>query len=85
MNSGAVWNLTANTYVSSLVNNGTINKNGYTLTATTSSGCGTINETSGISKVEGETDNTAVYTRSGRRAGSAVKGIKIKNGKKFVR
>lgn len=85
VNSGAVWNLTANTYVSSLVNNGTINKNGYTLTATTSSGSGTINETSGISKVEGETDNTDVYTMSGRRAASHVKGIKIKNGKKYIK
>lgn len=44
--SGAVWNLTADTYVSTLVNNGTINKNGYTLTAGSTSGNGTINETS---------------------------------------
>ena len=32
---GAVWNLTADSYVSSLENNGTINKNGHTLTVGT--------------------------------------------------
>jgi hypothetical protein len=39
------WNLTANSYVDKLTNNGTINKNGYTLTVSGStSGTGTIND-----------------------------------------
>ena len=42
VNSGATWNLTANTSIGKLVNNGTINKNGYTLTTTSTSGSGTI-------------------------------------------
>ncbi len=44
VNEGAVWNLTGNTSICTLVNNGTINTNGYTLTTTSSSGTGTINE-----------------------------------------
>ncbi len=44
VNAGAVWNLTANTSICALVNNGTINTNGYTLTYTSKSGSGTINE-----------------------------------------
>ena len=51
--SGAVWNLTGNSYVSTLTNNGTINKNGYTLTVGTSSGSGTVNETTGIISIDG--------------------------------
>ncbi len=43
VNEGAVWNLTANTSICALVNNGTINTNGYTLTTTSSSGSGTTN------------------------------------------
>ena len=35
---GSVWNLTADSYVSSLENNGRINKNGYTLTVGSQSG-----------------------------------------------
>ncbi len=46
VNEGAIWNLTANTSICKLVNNGTINTNGYTLTTTSSSGSGTINESS---------------------------------------
>ncbi len=48
VNEGAVWNLTANTSICTLVNNGTINTNGYTLTYTSKSGSGTIN-TSAVS------------------------------------
>lgn len=43
VNSGATWTLTANSYVDTLVNNGTINLNGYTLTATSTSGSGVAN------------------------------------------
>ncbi len=42
--SGGVWSLTGNTTLSTLVNNGTIYKNGYTLTAASTSGSGSINE-----------------------------------------
>ena len=41
VNEGAVWILTGNASVSSLVNNGTIITNGYTLTAASSTGSGT--------------------------------------------
>ena len=43
VNSGTTWNLTANTSIGTLVNNGTINRNGYTLTTTSTSGSGIIN------------------------------------------
>jgi len=46
VNSGAVWNLTADTSIGTLVNNGIINTNGYTLTYTSKSGSGTINNSS---------------------------------------
>ncbi len=45
VNEGAVWILTANTTISSLVNNGTIITNGYILTTNSSSGSGTQLET----------------------------------------
>jgi len=80
---GAIWNLTANTYVSTLVNNGTINCNGYTLTCTSKSGNGTINETTGISSVMTDKTDTSVYTLDGRRVNSATKGVVIKGGRKF--
>lgn len=84
--SGAVWNLTGNSYVSSLTNNGTINKNGYALTVGTSSGSGTINETTGIEnlKVIDDTESSAIYTLDGSKADSTTKGIVIRKGKKFV-
>jgi hypothetical protein len=84
--SGAVWNLTGNSYVSTLTNNGTINRNGYTLTVGTSSGSGTINETTGIEslKASDSVASSAIYTLDGRRADSNTKGIVIRNGKKYV-
>jgi hypothetical protein len=36
------WNLTGNSYVDTVTNNGTINKNGYTLTYSTLTGSGTL-------------------------------------------
>jgi hypothetical protein len=51
VNEDAVWNMTDNATVSNLVNNGTINKNGYTLTYSSLSGSGTINEATGIEEV----------------------------------
>ena len=79
-------NLTANTSIGTLVNNGTINRNGYTLTTTSTSGSGTINETTGIETVKSEElkDNSC-YTLDGRKANAQAKGIIIKNGKKIIR
>ncbi len=82
--SGGVWNLTANTSLTTLVNNGTINKNGYTLTAASSSGSGTIHETTGISeecRVKNE-ESGAIYDLQGRQVGSEARGIVIRGGKK---
>ena len=41
--SGAVWNLTGNTYVTKLTNDGIINKNGYTLTCGSMTNNGMVN------------------------------------------
>ena len=86
VNSGAVWNLTADTSIGALVNNGTINRNGYTLTTTSTSGSGTINETTGIDSVKSEeiTVNSS-FDLQGRRVDDNYKGIVIQEGKKIVR
>ena len=86
VNEGAVWNLTANTSIGTLVNNGTINRNGYTLTTTSTSGSGTINETTGISTLNPEpsTLTPELYNLAGQRVNGAAKGIIIKNGQKIV-
>ncbi len=84
--STATWNLTANTTIDKLVNNGTINKNGYTLTCTSSSGDGTINESSGIDNVNADGRTTgAAYRLNGVRAVESDKGIVIQDGKKLLR
>lgn len=88
VNSGATWNLTADTSIGALVNNGTINTNGYTLTTTSTTGTGTINEgTTGISSVttEGTASSSYVYTIDGRRANASTKGLVISQGKKIVK
>lgn len=84
--SGATINMTGNSYVSTLTNNGTVNKNGYALTVGSSSGSGTINETTGIESLKSfpAVDPSAIYTLDGRRADSNTKGIVIRNGKKYV-
>ncbi|MCR5130138.1 MAG: hypothetical protein K6C10_01585 [Prevotella sp.] len=92
LESGAVWNLTADTYLSSLVNNGIVNKNGYTLSVSKSSGSGIINETTGIDTINNTCNSTEydsqssndTYTLDGRRATSATRGIVIRNGKKIL-
>ena len=84
---GVTWQLTADTNVNTLVNNGTIVTNGYTLKVSgSSSGTGTISETTGISSMMTPTaDSSAVrYTLDGRRTLSTHKGIIIQNGKKYV-
>ena len=81
------WSLTADTYVTTLVNNGIINKNGYSLTYGSLSGNGTVNESSGINEVRQTTmdGNAPAYTLNGTRTGSSTKGIIIRNGKKIIR
>lgn len=88
VNAGAVWNLTGNTTISTLVNNGTINRNGYTLTYTSLSGSGTINETTGIagtSLTASSDDTTPVFTLDGKRANASTKGIVVKKGQKMMK
>jgi hypothetical protein len=83
--SNIIWQLTANTYVNSLTNNGTIVTNGYTLTYGSLSGNGTINETTGIETVKSQTNtSTQIYNLAGQRVNDSTKGINIKNGKKVV-
>ena len=84
---GVTWQLTADTNVNTLVNNGTIVTNGYALNVSgSSSGTGTISETTGISSLITPTDDssTARYTLDGRRTLSTHKGIIIQNGQKYV-
>lgn len=84
VNSGAVWNLTGNATVTTLVNNGTINRNGYTLTYSSLSGSGTINATTGIESLEAEARNGTTYTLDGLKNDGAGKGIFIRNGRKVM-
>jgi len=60
--SGATWVLTGNSYVSTLVNNGTIITNGYTLSASSSSGTGTSSATGSIPVTLGSTGWATLYT-----------------------
>ena len=87
VNEGAVWNLTGNATVSKLVNNGTINKNGYTLIYSSLSGSGTMNETTGIEEIKNQVSEGKgeIYTLNGRYATNSTKGIIIQNGKKIVK
>lgn len=87
--STATWILTANTTISSLVNNGTIVTNGYTLTASSTSGTGTQVETSINNITVDEKADNKIYTIDGKYVGtdanSQPNGLYIKNGKKFVK
>ncbi len=81
---GGVWNLTANSYVTTLVNNGTINKNGYTLTVCTSSGSGVINEVTAIRQLSIQKAAPDSYALNGLPATETTQGIIVKNGKKYI-
>lgn len=92
--SSATWNLTANTTVTTLVNNGTINCNGYTLSYSTLSGNGTINTNGGTTsindvEVEHQVRDPRVFTLDGRYLGTEVpatfRGVYLQNGKKHVK
>jgi len=82
---GGVWNLTANTTLSTLVNNGTINCNGFTLTCNDKSGSGTINNTTDIKKVTSTLISTPAYTLDGYTASEMARGIIVKDGKTMIR
>ncbi len=82
--SGAVWNLTANTTVTSLVNNGTINCNGYTLSYTSKSGSGNINEATGINNIRSEKKDSPIFTLDGRQVTLPQKGIYVVDNRKVI-
>lgn len=88
VNTGAVWVLTGDSYVSKLVNNGTVITNGYTLSAETTSGSGTQQET-GLSYLSSETVlSSGVYTLDGRYIGTSSalpRGIYIRNAHLILR
>ena len=92
VNSGGVWDLTGDSYVSTLVNNGVINKNGYSLTYDSLSGSGTINEESGVEDIAiSHSHNGNVYTLDGKivkeNASSTQglpQGVYIFNGTKVI-
>lgn len=64
-----------------------LKSNGYTLTYSSLSGSGTINETTGIEEVRRRVSDERgeMYTLDGRRADASAKGIVIQNGKKVVK
>ena len=58
---------------------------GYTLTYSSLSGSGTINEATGIETVKSQTNtSTPKYNLAGLRVSDSAKGIVIKDGKKIV-
>ena len=81
---GGIWNLTGNSYVTTLNNNGTIITNGYTLSYKSLSGSGTINEATGINTISESATDGHAYHLDGRVADASSKGILIKNGKKVL-
>ena len=92
--SGAIWTLDDDAYVTTLVNNGTINCNGHTLSYGSLSGSGTINTdggTTGIGDVQNDerVRDNRIFTLDGRCLGEEIpasfRGIYIQNGKKYVK
>lgn len=87
---GVTWELTANTAVDTLVNNGTIVTNGYTLTATSTSGSGTQVTTSisNVTDSEKAIQDNKIYNLEGQYVGTDLNslpaGVYIVNGKKFI-
>lgn len=85
VNEGATWVLTGNAFVTTLVNNGTIKTNGYTLTAATQSGTGTVTAIEAVA-AENASANATAYDLGGRPVSVRNgKGIYIQNGKKYFR
>ncbi len=92
INNGGVWELTGNSYVSTLVNNGNIYTNGYTLSYDSLSGSGKISETSGLDEINIDRPaNGTIYTLDGKivRTNASEteglgQGVYIFNGKKVI-
>ena len=92
VNSDGSWTLTGDSYVDVLVNNGTIYKNGHSLTYGSLSGNGTISDGTGIGEVYSEEDlikDNRIYTLDGKHLGTTVpedyRGVYIQNRKKHVK
>ncbi len=82
---GGVWNLTADTYLTCLDNNGTINKNGFSLTAATITGSGTINDATGMINIPAGQDHAShAYTLSGMPVATQTDGIVISQRRKVL-
>lgn len=87
---GGIWAMTANANVDTLVNNGTIYTNGYTLIATNKSGSGT-QETTSINSIKtlNKEANSCIYTLDGKAVGkdanSLPNGIYVIKGRKFLK
>lgn len=88
VNSGGTWILTGNSYVNTLVNNGEIYLNGYTLTYDSLTGNAPLEGTLGVNAPKQATtaDSEApAYAPNGKRIDkSSYKGVVIQKGKKFV-
>ncbi|MBO6190309.1 MAG: hypothetical protein J6N92_05825 [Alloprevotella sp.] len=83
---GGTWVLTGNSYVSTLVNNGTIYTNGYSLSYDTVSGSGSINtDTTGITSALDTREVVKKYDLQGRPAVKEASGIVIFNGKTVLK
>ncbi len=83
---GGTWILTADSYMTTLTNNGAIFTNGYTLTYGTLTGDGTISDSDSVDEVQqAKSEPSAIYTLDGRQATDNDKGILIQDGKKILR
>ncbi len=83
---GGTWVLTGNSYVNTLVNNGTIYLNGYTLTYDSLTGSAPINTTdiNALQTDKKSEKDAPIYNASGQRVNKTAKGIVIQNGKKRI-
>ncbi len=76
VNSGGVWILTGDSYVSTLVNNGTIYKNGHTLSYGSLSGNGTISDSDSVEEITVSGMNSStIYTLDGKTVKENANGI----------
>lgn len=76
VNSGGVWILTGDSYVSTLVNNGTIYKNGHTLSYGSLSGNGTISDSDSVEEITvSGMNNSTIYTLDGKTVKENANGI----------
>jgi len=81
---GGVWNLTADSYVSELENEGVINCNGFTLHYDNLSGNGTINQATDVKNCSVAPSSESLYRPDGRKTLSNTKGIIITKDRKMI-